>query len=330
MSSSKRVSASNREYHPRGAANVVVESNINSLLHDSHPIRETRSSSKKASENVKPSSAVSSTERKVSENVTNQSSAVAAKRKRDVLKSDVCNDVKVYPEAATLKKCDCDAISLNTSDESDDLKTCSICLEVPEESEFAKLDGCTHLFCFSCIEKWSQRENTCPLCKVRFNKIERLLKTNAKGGKKKKGQSNDGANSKKIKNRDQSADMYSHSSIQGFLGTFITLSETFLFFVHSSHSQLLQKAFMLVALYLLTLLKSFSLDFSKGMDPTHLPLQGQLIGMLAILQQHRTMLLQLLYLSDRLMFREELRHHCLYHPYLCLTPMRMMMMTTMA
>ena len=68
-----------------------------------------------------------------------------------------------------------------------------------------------------CIEKWSQRENTCPLCKVRFNKIERLIKMDTKG-KKRKG--NDGANSKKIKNRDQSADLYDHGSIQGLLGEY--------------------------------------------------------------------------------------------------------------
>lgn len=139
--------------------------------------------------------------------------STSTKRKRMAYKYD-CDDVKI----STDTQCDVNMINMNPSNDTadDEIKTCSICLEIPQEFECTKLDGCKHLFCFGCIDKWSQRENTCPLCKVRFNKIERLLKTDGKG-KKRRGQ--DAASSKKIKNRDQSADLYDHSSIQSLFGT---------------------------------------------------------------------------------------------------------------
>ena len=51
---------------------------------------------------------------------------------------------------------------------------CPICWDKP--TSLAKIDGCSHSFCFCCIHKWSTRQNTCPLCKVRFSSICRFDK----------------------------------------------------------------------------------------------------------------------------------------------------------
>lgn len=48
---------------------------------------------------------------------------------------------------------------------------CTICMGVPKSSELASIDGCSHTFCFECIQEWSDRENSCPNCKVRFGRI---------------------------------------------------------------------------------------------------------------------------------------------------------------
>lgn len=56
----------------------------------------------------------------------------------------------------------------------DEGATCCICLEIPTAGDLASISGCSHPFCFVCIEKWADRENTCPLCKARFSKIERV------------------------------------------------------------------------------------------------------------------------------------------------------------
>jgi hypothetical protein len=56
-------------------------------------------------------------------------------------------------------------------------ETCSICYCQVEIQ--GKLDSCQHIFCFKCIHTWSevktiQTENTCPICKARFQTITRL------------------------------------------------------------------------------------------------------------------------------------------------------------
>lgn len=56
----------------------------------------------------------------------------------------------------------------------DEEATCCICLEIPTKEDLASISGCSHPFCFGCIEKWADRENTCPLCKARFSKIEKV------------------------------------------------------------------------------------------------------------------------------------------------------------
>jgi len=85
--------------------------------------------------------------------------------------------------------------------------SCCICMNDFEPGESAKINGCDHMFCFGCIEKWAERENSCPLCKARFNKIERVTKA------KKKGQTN----TKKVKTRDQRPDLPS-AALEGLLG----------------------------------------------------------------------------------------------------------------
>ena len=95
-------------------------------------------------------------------------------------------------------------------DEFSDAGSCCICMCDPDDGELSSIDGCDHEFCFKCIETWSERENTCPLCKVRFNRINRVDKS-----KKKKGQKG----TKKVKQRDQRADLNTGHALQGLLGT---------------------------------------------------------------------------------------------------------------
>ncbi|CAD8188904.1 unnamed protein product [Paramecium pentaurelia] len=47
---------------------------------------------------------------------------------------------------------------------------CGICYSAIENQ--GVLDSCNHSFCSECIKKWSNIENTCPLCKQKFTQIE--------------------------------------------------------------------------------------------------------------------------------------------------------------
>mmetsp|Transcript_2816 Transcript_2816/g.3326 ORF Transcript_2816/g.3326 Transcript_2816/m.3326 type:complete len:412 (+) Transcript_2816:127-1362(+) len=90
----------------------------------------------------------------------------------------------------------------------DETGSCCICMCDPDPGEISTVDGCEHNFCFDCIEKWSERENTCPLCKSRFKRITRVHK-----GKKIKGKKG----SKKVKQRDQRADLNPNSNLESLL-----------------------------------------------------------------------------------------------------------------
>ncbi|XP_022181831.1 E3 ubiquitin-protein ligase Topors-like isoform X3 [Myzus persicae] len=46
---------------------------------------------------------------------------------------------------------------------------CSICLD--DLTNKCHTDQCWHAFCFECLQRWSNSEATCPLCKKRFNFI---------------------------------------------------------------------------------------------------------------------------------------------------------------
>lgn len=53
---------------------------------------------------------------------------------------------------------------------------CNVCFD--DLTFRGKLDHCDHIFCYDCISHWAkvltlttQKENTCPLCKRRFQYI---------------------------------------------------------------------------------------------------------------------------------------------------------------
>lgn len=54
--------------------------------------------------------------------------------------------------------------------------TCAICLDAPPSlTDVASISGCTHKFCFDCIDQWANTENRCPCCKARFRTIDRVV-----------------------------------------------------------------------------------------------------------------------------------------------------------
>ena len=108
---------------------------------------------------------------------------------------------------------------------------CCICMTEPEKHELSNIDGCDHRFCFPCIAQWSERENTCPLCKHRFHKICRVhpIKGGAGGGRHPHRRSSNSSangkphrgryarnNTKTVKNRDQRADFVG-AGLEGLL-----------------------------------------------------------------------------------------------------------------
>lgn len=102
-------------------------------------------------------------------------------------------------------------------------KKCCICLEVPKPNELAKIDSCSHPYCFSCIEQWAARENTCPLCKSRFKEIKRVHKVKSvkkKGKGAKTGGEGCATNVKKVKDRDQKSDYRQQHPLQAIFGMF--------------------------------------------------------------------------------------------------------------
>jgi len=84
-----------------------------------------------------------------------------------------------------------------------------------EPNDLALVNSCDHRFCFGCIEKWAERENKCPLCKIRFTKIDRVNKKRKKGTK----------NSKKVKQRDQRSDIVPGAALEGLIGKYCTIYE---------------------------------------------------------------------------------------------------------
>lgn len=51
---------------------------------------------------------------------------------------------------------------------------CAICLDKagnqgPQGT--GELNGCSHIFCYSCILEWSNVANSCPLCKQKFTRL---------------------------------------------------------------------------------------------------------------------------------------------------------------
>lgn len=91
--------------------------------------------------------------------------------------------------------------------------SCCICMEEPKPADLASINGCEHYFCFDCIEKWAERENSCPLCKVRFTKIDRVHKAKKKTGERAK-------NTKRVKQKDQRSDLAPGAALEGLLASF--------------------------------------------------------------------------------------------------------------
>ncbi len=50
------------------------------------------------------------------------------------------------------------------------MNSCSICAD--EKDANASIDSCAHKFCEDCIVKWSETENSCPLCRKKFYEIK--------------------------------------------------------------------------------------------------------------------------------------------------------------
>lgn len=99
---------------------------------------------------------------------------------------------------------------------------CPVCLEEPTVQEMSSVNGCAHVFCFSCIEKWAERENSCPLCKSRFTKIERVHKIPSK--KRKKGERT--KNTKRVNHRDQRSDFVSGTPFQSLFASLEGVNRT--------------------------------------------------------------------------------------------------------
>ena len=91
--------------------------------------------------------------------------------------------------------------------------SCAICMCEPDHEDVSNIDGCSHLFCFECIGKWADTENTCPLCKTRFCKITRVNPTR----KKKSGPT--ASNVKRVKHQDQRSDVVSGAALENLLAS---------------------------------------------------------------------------------------------------------------
>ncbi|CAB1111120.1 unnamed protein product [Ectocarpus sp. CCAP 1310/34] len=98
--------------------------------------------------------------------------------------------------------------------------TCGICLETVDDQGFllkraacgVLAPACAHAYCFACISIWSERTNTCPLCKERFNAIRN-------GGGSKSGIRLAAGEIVEVQERDQAADCSSDEDLAAALAT---------------------------------------------------------------------------------------------------------------
>jgi hypothetical protein len=143
-----------------------------------------------------------SRKRRTTEQISTAQPAAPAQRKR------------ARTKPASLKKPPPETQAADDDKKPAALDCCCICMCDVEPEDLAGINGCEHKFCFGCIEKWGERENSCPLCKNRFNKIDRVNKKRKKGLK----------NSKKVKQRDQRSDLVPGAALEGLLGRLIDQS----------------------------------------------------------------------------------------------------------
>jgi len=85
-------------------------------------------------------------------------------------------------------------------------RNCPICLTQPNIADLSTIDGCKHTFCWDCIEKWSEQENSCPLCKARFTRINRVHKKRKRTKDEIAAKMPVSKNTKTVKRRNQTAD----------------------------------------------------------------------------------------------------------------------------
>ena len=114
---------------------------------------------------------------KTDKNKHKNASSCKSKRKRKRLKSSSKSRKKLDDESESSSsscKSSCSASSSGSSVCSSTIDDCCICMSKPGYREVSSLDGCSHQYCFTCIAKWAETENTCPLCKKRFTKIARV------------------------------------------------------------------------------------------------------------------------------------------------------------
>eukprot|EP01135_Chromosphaera_perkinsii_P003979 Nk52_evm22s265 gene=Nk52_evmTU22s265 len=76
--------------------------------------------------------------------------------------------------------------------------TCPICLDVTNEQAKSSVSGCSHTFCFTCIQQWSFVAASCPLCKAPF----KVIKHGSKVVRVRRGQSRIVGNPSGWENRD--------------------------------------------------------------------------------------------------------------------------------
>ena len=50
---------------------------------------------------------------------------------------------------------------------------CSICLNKIKYK--TGINSCNHYFCFTCIYKWTNEKNKCPLCRKNYNKFRKFF-----------------------------------------------------------------------------------------------------------------------------------------------------------
>ena len=51
---------------------------------------------------------------------------------------------------------------------------CFTCLDKPSTLKRASVNGCTHIFCSTCVDKWSKEDKSCPLWRKHFDQIRYL------------------------------------------------------------------------------------------------------------------------------------------------------------
>ena len=56
------------------------------------------------------------------------------------------------------------------------LPECCICLNPIEKKDEARITSCRHRYHHECIRKWTERDNTCPQCRRRYNYIINIQK----------------------------------------------------------------------------------------------------------------------------------------------------------